>query len=48
MEKKTSAGGIEVNYVPTTLQQADILTKPLTAFQHTSLLEDIGLRQLAC
>lgn len=48
MEKKTSAGGIEVNNVPTTLQQADILTKPLTAFQHTSLLEDIGLRQLAC
>ena len=44
--EKSAERHIEVSYVPTSIQQADIFTKPLTAYRHTCLREEAGLLKL--
>ena len=46
VREKSAEGQIEVSYVPTSIQQADIFTKPLTAYRHACLREEAGLLQL--
>ena len=44
--EKSSEGEIEVSYVPTSFQQVDIFTKPLTAYRHACIREEAGLLRL--
>lgn len=46
VREKSAERQIEVSYVPTSIQQADIFTKPLTAYRHACLREEAGLLKL--
>ncbi|XP_047255543.1 uncharacterized protein LOC107857171 isoform X4 [Capsicum annuum] len=43
VREKLKASLISLQYVPTSLQLADLLTKPLTGVQHRDLLSKLGL-----
>jgi hypothetical protein len=46
IREKSQSGEVTVSYVPTTHQQADILTKPLEKTHYETLRSDIGVKQL--
>jgi hypothetical protein len=46
VREKSAEIQIEVSYVPTSIQQAYIFTKPLTAYMHACLREEAGLLKL--
>ena len=46
VREKSAEGHIEVSYIPTSIQQANIFTKPLTAYRHACLREEVGLLKL--
>lgn len=46
VREKSAEGQIEVSYVPKSIQQADIFTKPLTTYRHACLREEAGLLKI--
>lgn len=44
VREKLLAGLISLSYVPTSLQLADVFTKPLTGLQHNTIISKLGVQ----